>query len=101
MADATTTCTHEAAVDRRLADVSQSHAPDPRPDAIVRRQPARAVTELVHRHAQIVEQRHVKIRQRRVLEPHVPSALDRAGAAAGEHQRNVVAASGVLLSAIP
>src|SRR5262245_35614107 len=50
---------------------------------------ARAVTDLVDVHAELIEKRQMQIRERHVLEADVPSALQMSRAAASENHRDV------------
>src|SRR5438034_2135804 len=51
---------------------------------------AGAVAELLHRHADLLEQRHVQVVHRRVLrEPQVAAALELSRAAADQHERQI------------
>src|SRR5216684_240384 len=59
--------------------------------ALERREPAGAVAEFFGRHAQILEDRHMKVRERRPFRmSHVPAAFDPRVLAADECDRQVV-----------
>src|SRR5262249_8988731 len=92
--NALTTKATIAATARLKASRSMERDGFSRADTSLQRQdplidPSRAVADLVLVHAKLIHQRQVQVGKGHVLEPHVPSALEMPGAAAGQDHRDV------------